>query len=170
MAARGAAWTAGPGLRWFVRAVAVLVGLANLVALPLWFGDPYALRDETSTGEALVPVISTLVAGLVTSEIVLRVFELPGRTFFYRCMVVATSVSLGGAIMGAPLSVQFAIDGTLGADPSPSLYEDPFALLGAVAVTLPVGLVGAAFGLVIGMAEGLVLALPLTALLGVLRD
>jgi hypothetical protein len=103
MVARGVAWMAGPGLRWFVRSAAVLVGLANLAALPLWFGDPYALRDETSAGEALVPVISTLIAGLATSEIILRVFDLPGRTFFHRYAVVATSVSLGGAIMGAPL-------------------------------------------------------------------
>jgi len=34
--------------------------------------------------------------------------------------------------------------------------------------TLPVGLVDAAFGLVIGLAEGLVLALPLAAALGML--
>jgi hypothetical protein len=39
-----------------------------------------------------------------------------------------------------------------------------------VVSTLPVGLVGAAFGLVIGMAEGLVLAFPLAAVLGVLRS
>jgi hypothetical protein len=171
MAARGATtWTTGPGLRWFVRATAVLVGLANLAALPLWFGDPNALRDDTSSGEVLVPVIATLIAGLATSEIVLRVFGVPGRTFFYRYSVVATSVSLGGAIMGFPLSVQFAIDGTLGVDPPPSLYADPFALLAAVVSTLPVGLVGAAFGLVIGMAEGLVLAFPLASVLGVLRS
>lgn len=94
---------------------------------------------------------------------------MPGRTFFYRYSVVATSVSLGGAIMGFPLSVQFAIDGTLGVDPPPSLYSDSFALLAAVVSTLPVGLVGAAFGLVIGMAEGLVLAFPLASVLGVLR-
>ncbi len=170
MVTRGATSTAGPRLRWFVRVAAVLVGLANLAALPLWFGNPYALRDETSLGETLAPVLAALIAGLATSEIVLRVFELPGRSSFYRYSVVATSVSLGGAIMGAPLSVQFAIDGTLGADPPPALYADPFALLLALVSTLPVGLVGAVFGLVIGMAEGLVLALPLAAGLGAIRE
>ena len=72
--------------------------------------------------------------------------------------------------MGAPLSVQFTIDGTLAADPPPGSLSGPIPLLVAVVETLPYGLVGAAFGVVIGLMEGLVLALPLAAALGMLHD
>lgn len=170
MAASGATWTAGPGLRWLVRDAAVLVGLANLAALPLWFGDPSALREDNSLIVSFAPVLIAVIAGLATSEVVLRVFELPGRNFSRRYTIVVISVCLGGAMMGAPLSVQFAIDGTLGAEPSLAIYKDPIVLRDALLSALPVGVVGAVFGLVIGMAEGLVLALPLTAVLGALRD
>ena len=66
--------------------------------------------------------------------------------------------------MGAPLSVQFAIDGTLGADPPLGSLAGPIPLLVDIVATLRVG---AAFGLVLGLMEALV---PLAAALGVLRD
>lgn len=160
----------GTGLRWFVRAVAVLVGLANLAALPLWFGNPSAMREDNSLIVSFVPVLIAVIAGLATSEVALRVFELPGRTFYQRYRIVVISVCLGGAMMGAPLSVQFAIDGTLGAEPSLAIYANPIVLRDALLSALPVGVVGAVFGLVIGLAEGLVLGLPLGAALGALRE
>lgn len=39
-----------------------------------------------------------------------------------------------------------------------------------ILVSLPSGLVGAAFGLVLGMFEGLILAFPLAAILGRFRN
>ncbi len=163
MVSGGAAWTRRLGLRWFVRMAAVLVGLANLAALPLWFGDPAAMREDTSWLVSVAPVLVAVIAGMATSEVALRAFELPGRTFSQRYRI---SLCLGGAMMGAPLSMQFAIDGTLGAEPSLAPYADPAVLLGALLSVLPVGVVGAVFGLVIGLAEGLVLGLPLGAALG----
>ena len=68
--------------------------------------------------------------------------------------------------MGAPLAVLYAIDGTLGADPSRSvlaiLYAEPLALIGAI----PVALVGGVFGL----AEGLILGVPMAAAIGLFSD
>lgn len=170
MATNRVTWVARPGKRWFVRISAVIVGLANLAALPLWLGNPYALRDDTNLAEAIIPWLVAVIAGLMISEVFLKRIELPGRNFSHRYWIVVVSVCLGGALMGAPLSVQFAIDGTLGADPPTGFYADPTALLVAVVSALPVGLVGAAFGLVIGLMEGLVLALPLAATLGMLHD
>ena len=72
--------------------------------------------------------------------------------------------------MGAPLAVLYAIDGTLGADPSRSvlaiLYAEPLALIGAI----PVALVGAVFRLAIGLAEGLILGVPMAAAIGLFSD
>ena len=111
-------------------------------------------------------VLLTLMARFATSKIVLRVFDWPGGSVWLGNWIWAKSVSLVGAIPGAPLAVLYAIDGTLGADPTRSiysiLYADPLSLLGAV----PVGLVGAVFG----VAEGLVLGVPLAKLLGTLSD
>jgi hypothetical protein len=160
----------GPGVGWFVRISAVTLGLANVVALPLWLGNPFALRDDTNFAEAITPVLIVVIAGLAISEACLRIFELPGRDFYRRYWIVVPSVCLGGVVVGAPLSIQFAIDGTLGADPPPGLFSDPATLLFAVVDTLPVGLVGAAFGLVLGLMVGLILALPLAAALGMLDD
>jgi hypothetical protein len=168
MVSSGAARTTRTGLRWFVRVVAVLVGLANLSVVILWFvGGLYTLAgDGASLREALPSVLVTLIASVATSEIVLRVFELPGRSFTHRYKTVVMSMCLGGMVMGALLSVLYAIDGTMGADPSREFYADllknPIALLGAV----PVGLVGAGFGLAFGLTEGLILGLPLAAALG----
>jgi hypothetical protein len=159
-----------PGVRWFVRVSAVIVGLANLAALPLWFGNPFTLRDDTNFAEAITPLLIAVIAGLTSSEVCLRRFDLPGRSFIHRYWIVVVSVCLGGALMGAPLAVQFTIDGTLAADPPPGSLSGPIPLLVAVVETLPYGLIGAAFGVVIGLMEGLVLALPLAAALGMLHD
>jgi hypothetical protein len=160
----------GPGLRWLVRISAVVLGLANLAALPLWFSNPFTLRDDTNFVEATTPLLIAVMAGLAISEVCLRIFDLPGRSFVHRYWIVVVSVCLGGALMGAPLSVQFTIDGTLTADPPPGSLAGPIPLLAAIVATLPYGVIGAAFGLVIGFMEGLVLALPLAYMLGLLHE
>jgi hypothetical protein len=172
MVSRGARLTTRPGLRWFVRVAAVLVGLANLVGVVLWdIGGLDILGGEgtSSLWETLPSVLAAVVAGLVTSQIVLRAFELLGKGFWRRYWVVVMSVCIGGMIEGGLLAWVFSLDGTL--FPSPLyFYPNLVALLGTLLYTLLVGLLGAGIGLVIGLAEGLVIGLPLAAMLGALRS
>src|SRR5918998_1847984 len=173
MVSRGTTLTTRPGLRWFVTVSAVLVGLANLVGVVLWFvGGLYVLGGEgaSSLWEILPSVLVAVVASLVSSQIVLRAFELPGQGFRHRYRVVVMAVCIGGMIEGGLLAWVFSLDGTLFPDPFPSFYAHPVALLGALLYTLLVGLLGAGIGLVIGLAEGLALGLPLAAVLGMLRS
>jgi hypothetical protein len=105
---RGVTWRTSTGLRWFVRVVAVFVALVNSCPVILWLvGGLYVLggEDESSLGEALPSLLLAVIAGLVASEIVLRVFGLLGRGFSYRYKVVVVSVCLGGATEGGMLSV-----------------------------------------------------------------
>jgi hypothetical protein len=173
MVSGGAAWTPRrPGLRWFVRGSAVLVGLASMVGVVArWVGGLYVLggEGESSLREAVPPAIAAVAAGLVTAEIVLRAFDLPGRDFWHRYGVVLASVCLGGAIEGAMLGWVFSLDGTLfpGAVRPADLVADP---LGVVGVSLGSGVVGAVIGLVVGLALGVVLGLLLAPLLGAFPD
>ncbi len=174
MVSRSATWTTGPGVRWFVGVAAVLVGLANLVGVILWFvGGLHVLGGEeaSSLRETLPSVLAVVVAGLAASQIVLRTFEVPGRGFWHRYRVVVISVCIGGAIEGGLLASLFSLDGTLFPEPPPGFYvEHPLLLLGTLLYTLLVGLLGSVIGLVIGLAEGLFLGLPLAVALGALRD
>lgn len=127
MAVRGARRSAESGLRWFVRVAAVLVALANLVIVVVWFvGGLYVLggESESSLREALPSVIAAVLAGLTTSQIVLRTFELPGRGFWHRYRVVVASVCIGGAIEGAMLGFVFSMDGTLFPEPPAGFYAE----------------------------------------------
>jgi hypothetical protein len=171
MVSGGAALTTRPGLRWFVRGSAVLVGLAGMVGVVAWWvGGLYVLggEDESSLREAVPSVLAAVAAGLLTSEIVLRAFDLPGRDFGHRYGMVVVSVCIGGAIEGAMLGLVFSLDGTLFPEMPPGTFvADP---LGLVGVSLGSGLVGAVIGLVVGLAAGVVLGLPLAKLLGSLPD
>ena len=162
---------ARPGLRWFVRGVAVLVGLASMVGVVAWWvGGLYVLggEGESSLREAVPSVIAAVAAGLVTSEIVLRAFDLPGRGFWHRYGVVLASVCVGGAIEGAMLGWVFSLDGTLFPEMPPgSTPADPLGLLGG---SLGSGVVGAVLGLAVGLALGVVLGLLLAPLLGAFPD
>ena len=170
MVSSRAARTTGLGLRWFVRGSAVLVGLAGMVGVIVWdVGGLYALggEGESSLLEAVPSVIAAVAAGLLTSEIVLRAFDLPGRGFWHRFGVVVASVCIGGAIEGAMLGCVFSLDGTLFPEAaSPGAFAaDP---LGLVGVSLGAGCVGAVIGLAAGLAAGLLLGVPLATLLGAL--
>jgi hypothetical protein len=169
MVSRGATWSTRPGLRWFVRVATILVGLANLVGVVLWVVgglDILGGEEASSLWETLPSALAAVVASLVTSQIVLRPFELPGQGFWHRYGVVVMSVCVGGMIEGGLLAWVFSLDGTLFPESPLSFYAHPIALLGALLYTLLVGLLGAGIGLVIGLAEGLVIALPLAAMLG----
>ena len=156
----------GIGLRWFVRVAAVLVGLASTVGVIVWWvGGLYVLGGEggASLREAVPSAIAAVAAGLLTSEIVLRLFELPGRGFWRRYGVVIASVCIGGAIEGAMLGCVFSLDGTLFPEAPGATPADP---LGLVGVTLGAGVVGAVLGLAYGLALGVVLGVPLAMILG----
>jgi hypothetical protein len=161
---------ARPGLRWFVRGAAVLVGLVSMVGVVAWWvGGLYVLggEGESSLREAVPSVIAAVAAGLLTSEIVLRAFDLPGRDFGHRYRVVVASVCIGGAIEGAMLGWVFSLDRTLFPEMPPgSTPADPLGLLG---VSLGSGVVGAVLGLAVGLAGGLVLGFLLAAVLGSLK-
>ena len=158
-----------------MRVAAVLAGLANLVGVVVWFaGGLRGLGGESASSlwEAIPSSIAAVLAGLLTSQIVLRAFELPGRILSHRYWVVVAAFCLGGAIEGGLLGWVFSMDGTLFPGPSSEFYAGhPLRLLGDLAWSLlGGGLVGAVFGLVIGLAEGLVLAFPLAAAVGAFRD
>jgi hypothetical protein len=82
-------------------------------------------------------VIAAVVTGLLTSEIVLRAFELPGRGFWHRYWVVVVSECIGGALEGGLLGWVFAMDGTLVPEMPPGTYaEEPLRLLDDLAWSL----------------------------------
>jgi len=171
MVSTGRTWQMGLGLRWFVRVAAVIVGLASMVGVIVWdVGGLYLLggEEESSLWEAVPSTIAALLAGLATAEIVLRVFELPGRGFWRRYGVVVASVCIGGAIEGWLLGFVFSMDGTLFPEAPPGFYaEHPRVLLGDLAYSLlGAGAVGAVIGLAVGLVLGVVLGAPLAMILG----
>lgn len=149
----------------FVRVAAVLVGLTNLAALAGLNSVGEAIRrgDVTWEYDALPVVLAVAVAGLATSEIVLRWLgaSITARGFAPRYRASVFAVGLGGALMGFLLAYVLTVERVLGPGP-PSIP-------GLVLVALGPGLVGLAFGLVLGLAEGFILALPLAAVLGTFR-
>lgn len=164
-------WAVRLVLRGFVRMAAVLVGLASMVGVVVWWVGGLSVlggEGESSLREALPSAISAVLAGLLTAEIVLRAFALPGRGFSRRYGLVIAAVCIGGAIEGAMLGPVFSLDGTLfPAAPPGSTMADP---LGLVGVTLGAGVVGAVLGLAAGLALGVVLGAPLATLLGAFSD
>lgn len=86
----------------FVRLVAVFVGLVNL-ALLVRFADGYSALQRGTAGwnEALPPVLVAVVAGLVTSEGVLKWLKLAalGEEFSVRLGAAMIAVCLGGILM-----------------------------------------------------------------------
>ena len=147
----------------FSRLAAIFVGMANLAVLA-WLSDDSRIRtgDVAWWIEALPAMLIVVVAGLVTSEIVLRRSKPLREKFSDRYGVMLFAVGLGGMLMGELLAGLFALNGVL----FPGLSTIPERIL----VALLSGLVGAAFGLELGLAEGLVLAFPLAAILGLLRN
>jgi hypothetical protein len=139
----------------FTKLAAVFVGLVNLIILV----DPdnvVASYQKGNVGwyEALPPVLAVVVAGLATSEVVLRWLKPVALAdkFSHRYGISVFAVCLGGAIMGFLLAAALTLNRVL--------IPGPDELLVRIPVSLIPGLVGATFGLVLGLVEGLILALP----------
>ena len=144
----------------FVRAVAVLVGLANAI----FIGEPRNVF-AASEGLTLAPLFGALllaaVAGLLASEIVLRVGRpaLSGG-FFTRYGIAVLGLCLGGAILGGSSVALGLLTGQPGTQNTGGV--DPILLWAALAY----GLIAAVVGGVMGALEGLILGLPLATMLG----
>ena len=138
---------------FFLRAVFVLVGLANIYG-PLAvevLSDPAALSRGADRLSILPSPLLVAVPGLLVAEVLLRLMrpELEGE-FPLRYVVIVFGVCLGGVLMGALMGFLLGL-GTL----ERTIWG---AVLGAM--------VGGGFGL----GEGLILAFPLAAILGLSRN
>ena len=148
-----------------VRSVAVLVGLANLAVLASQNDVADAYRRGDVTWDCVLPVVlAVVVAGLATSEIVLRWFGTPltADRFALRYGTATFAVCLGGTLMGFLLAFVLTLERALVPGP-PSISE-------LVLVAFVLGIVGAVAGGVMGALEGLILAFPLAAILGRFRQ
>ncbi len=140
---------------FFLRAVFVLVGVANIYG-PLAVevvSDPAALSRGVARLSIIPPLflLASVVAGLLVAEVLLRLMrpELEGE-FPLRYAVIVFGVLLGGVLLGAFLGFLLGL-GTL-----------EKAIGGAV--------LGAMVGGGFGLGEGLILAFPLAAILGLFRN
>lgn len=147
-----------------MRLVAVLVGLANLAVLAALNGVDAGDRVGSAIWEVLPPVLAVVVAGFVTSEIVLRWFKslALAERFFARYGTAVFTLCFGGAIMGGMLVFVLILNDAL----IPGLPATPEQIVPALLVILA----GAAFGLALGLAEGVILAFPLAVILGRFSD
>ncbi len=151
-------------LATFVRIMAVLVGMANLVAY-LFVGSSEALIGDDAGELPAWPYILLLVffsaaVGLVVAEVLLRLLRpaLEGN-FLRRYTATVLSYCIGGTLSVVLLTVTIILYATL-------TSQDAFS----VSTTL---LLGASFAVYVGLlslVEGLVLGLPLAGLLGMFRD
>jgi hypothetical protein len=109
-------------------------------------------------------VLAVVVAGLATSEAVLRRPKpvVLADKFSRLHGISAFTVCFGGAIMGFLVVAALTLDRVLVPEPDELLVRTPVSFIP--------GLVWAAFGLVLGLVEGLILALPLEAILGRFRN
>ncbi len=112
-------------------------------------------------GEALVPLLAVVVAGLASAaEIVLKKLGPLVRAdgFYERYAAVLVAVSLGGTFSGGLLAALWHLDGTL--------YAMPTSIHDITVGTLFVVLFGIVSGGGLGVIEGLILTSPLAAVLG----
>ncbi len=145
----------------FARLAAIIVGLVNLAVLAgLFDADSSLRRGEVALGEAFVPVLAVVVAGLASAEIVLKKLGplVHADGFYERYAAVLVAVSLGGTFSGGLLAAVWHLSGTLAATPT-SIYDITVG-------TLFVALLGTVYGGGLGVIEGLILAFPLAAVLG----
>ena len=148
----------------FARLAAIFVGLVNLAILAgLFDADSSLRRGEVTLGEAFVPVLAVVVAGLASAEIVLKKLGqlVYADGFYERYAAALVAVSLGGTFSGGLLAAAWHLDGTMAAMPA-SIYDITVG-------TLLVVLLGIVYGGGLGVIEGLILSFPLAAILGLFR-
>ena len=150
----------------FTRLAAVLIGLANLAVLVMLQGvDSVVQRGGVVWSQVLPVVFAVVVAGLLTSEIVLRCFKQSAlaEEYLERGGVVIGAVCLGGALMGGLLVPALALGEVLVGGES---EITPAALVAVLIYTL----FGVLYGAAIGFLEGMLLAVPLGSILNRFRD
>ncbi len=163
---------AGP--RWFVRVVAVVVGLVNPVVLTYWFSirpdlGLVSVWEAVQLSEALALVLVAVLSGLATAEIILRRFGrwVFSERFVQRYAAAALGICLGGILLGGTLGAVAAFPGFL---VSVGFLDGPYPLgnplLLALRAALFVGIIGVVVGGVLGLLESVILALPLAHILG----
>ena len=142
----------GLKLAVFLRISAVFVGLANAAVL-YGFGDESpARKGEVAWSVVLLYALAAVVAGLLAAEFLLRPMRrLLEGGFFLRYAAAVLGVCLGGALTSALLTF-----GTL-------------LSIGSLGEAWTLVFVSASLGGTLGLIEGLVLALPLAAILGRFR-
>src|SRR5215210_7671513 len=154
------------GINAFTRLAAIFVGLANLAVLVMLEGvDSVVQRGDVAWSQALSVVLAVVVAGLLTSKIVLRWFkqsalaeECPERRG-----IVIGAVSLGGALMGGLLVPALALGAVLAGGESKITPA-------AVSAVLIYALFSVLYGAAMGFVEGMFLAVPLGHILGLFRN
>jgi hypothetical protein len=146
-------------MKSLIRVSAVLVAMGNLYVLTIG-GNPAALTSIDWSEVWLVEtiaIVTGLIAALVTAEVLLR-WARPALEggFLLRYAVIVLSVGLGGFLNGALAPFGILFDGSF------SIPERVLLLVGA-------GSVAALLGGMIGLAEGLIVALPLAIILGLFK-
>jgi hypothetical protein len=140
-------------MKHFLRIAAVLVALGNWCAL-MTGGDLSRLASY-AWAELLSFVLVPSVLGLAAAEIALRLAAKALRgSFLDRYAALAATVWIGGMVCGVAL----ASGGVL--------RDEALGVIGTLGFGTVASLWGIVCGGVLGLAEGLVLGLPLAALVG----
>lgn len=140
-------------MKYFLRLAAVLVALGNWCAL-MTGGDLSRLASY-GRAELLYFVLVPSALGLAAAEISLRLAAKSLRgSFLDRYAALAATVWIGGMLCGVAL----ASGGVL--------RDESLGVVGTLGFSAVASLWGIICGGVLGLAEGLVLGLPLAALLG----
>lgn len=140
-------------MKYFLRIAAVIVALGNWCAL-MTGGDLSRLASY-GWAELLFFVLAPSVLGLTAAEISLRLAAKALRgSFLDRYAALAATVWIGGMLCGVAL----ASGGVL--------RDEALGVIGTLGFSAVASLWGIVCGGVLGLAEGLVLGLPLAALLG----
>ncbi|QIN77763.1 hypothetical protein GBA65_03675 [Rubrobacter marinus] len=146
------------GVAAFLRTAALLTGIANATLFWAVASSEALLGDDA--GERFWPHGTVLVvlsgaAGVLAAEVLLRARRpIHERGSFARYLFVVLGIALGGALAGLALGVA-----------NLAFYVDPASgnTVTGMLFSAPILVVLAGF---LGLVEGLVLALPLAAILG----
>jgi len=141
----------------FLRISALVVALCNWYALTV--GGSPAMLASYGWAELLAFVLVPTVLGLAAAEVTIRRARktLEGR-FLDRYAAMAAPVWIGGMLCGVALAS------------SGVLRDEALGLVGTVGFGPVASLWGVICGGVLSLAEGLVLGLPLAAILGSFRE